>query len=192
MKRVLSKILIALALIILLFEFSMSNSLISYAYDPTQLPISEDAVKNIEGFSNGFIAFVLWVPKFIATSIAALANTALGIIAEMENTDSPGAITPFKIFFNKYDVLSVNMFDFGSDPNSFNYKFRSTIAIWYYMMRILASAVLLVVLIYVGIRMAISSVAEDKAKYKKMLLDWVMRNSINICYALHSNFRCIL
>lgn len=189
MKRVLSKILIALILIILLFEFSMSNSLISYA---TDIPLSDDTIKNIEGFSNGFIAFVLWIPKFIATSIAALVNKALGVIAQMENTDSPGSITPFKIFFNKYDVLSVNMFDFGTDTSSFNYKFRSTIAMWYYMMRILASAVLLVVLIYVGIRMALSSVAEDKAKYKKMLLDWVMRSCINICYALYSNFYCIL
>lgn len=189
MKRVLGKILIALILIILLFEFSMSNGLISYA---TDVPISDDLIKGIEGFSNGFIAFVLWVPKLIATSIAALVNTALGVIAEMENTDSPGAITPFKIFFNKYDILSVNMFDFGDNTGSFNYTFRSTIAMWYYMMRILASAILLVVLIYVGIRMAISSIAEDKAKYKKMLLDWVMRNCINICYALYSYFYSIL
>lgn len=189
MKRILSKILIALILIILLFEFCMSNSLISYA---TGIPLSEDTVRSIEGFSNGFIAIVLWIPKFIATSIAALVNQAISLIAAMENTDSPGTITPFKIFFNKYDILNVNMLDFGSNPDSFSYKFKSTIAMWYYAMRTLASAILLIILIYVGIRMAISSVAEDKAKYKKMLFDWIMRNSFNICYALYSYFYSIL
>ena len=33
-------------------------------------------------------------------------------------------------------------------------------------------SILLCVLIYVGIRMAISTVASDKAAYKKMLVDW--------------------
>jgi hypothetical protein len=40
-------------------------------------------------------------------------------------------------------------------------------------MRTLATAILLVVLIYIGIRMLLSSVAEDRAKYKKMLFDWI-------------------
>ena len=37
--------------------------------------------------------------------------------------------------------------------------------------------------LYVGIRMAISSVAEEKAKYKKMLVDWVV--SLGLLFVLH-------
>ncbi|MGN1310762.1 MAG: hypothetical protein ACI4VP_03525, partial [Clostridia bacterium] len=52
-------------------------------------------------------------------------------------------------------------------------KLRDTIATWYKVMRNIALVGLLSVLVYVAIRMIISSVAEDKAKYKKMLGDWV-------------------
>lgn len=51
---------------------------------------------------------------------------------------------------------------------------RENIAIWYYALRNLSIGILLVMLIYVGIRMAISTVAADEAKYKKMLKDWVV------------------
>lgn len=55
------------------------------------------------------------------------------------------------------------------------YKFRTAVAVWYYALRTIASAILLVVLIYVGIRMAMSTVsAEQKASYKKMLVDWTV------------------
>lgn len=66
-----------------------------------------------------------------------------------------------------------------SDTDSIMYKFRSAIAVWYYALRTIASAILLVVLIYVGIRMALSTVsAEQKASYKKMLVDWVVSLAI--------------
>ena len=39
-------------------------------------------------------------------------------------------------------------------------------------MRNIAIVSFLVILIYVGIRMAIASVATEKAKYKKMLVGW--------------------
>ena len=45
---------------------------------------------------------------------------------------------------------------------------------WYYSLRNLAAVILLGILIYVGIRMAISTVASDEAKYKKMFKDWVV------------------
>ena len=88
-------------------------------------------------------------------------------------------MTPFDIFFNKYEILGINFFNLNDsngkqfDTNSFVYKFRISIASWFYAIRTIACAILLCVLIYVGIRMAISTVASDKAKYKKMLADWI-------------------
>lgn len=49
---------------------------------------------------------------------------------------------------------------------------RTTIASWYYAIRNFTIVGLLIVLVYVGIRMAISTIAQDKAKYKSMLKDW--------------------
>lgn len=88
--------------------------------------------------------------------------------------DGSTYMTPFDIFFNSYKILDVNFFKLdGLDEGTFVYKFRNSVAFWFYTMRFIASAILLCMLIYVGIRMAISTVADDKAKYKKMLVDWV-------------------
>ncbi len=50
---------------------------------------------------------------------------------------------------------------------------KTYVAKWFIILRLLAVALSLVILIYVGIRMALSTLAEDKAKYKKMLMAWV-------------------
>lgn len=88
--------------------------------------------------------------------------------------DGSSYITPFDIFFRTYKIIDINFFDFnGLNSDSFIYKFRTSVAYWFYGLRFISSAILLCILVYVGIRMAISTVAEDKSKYKKMLIDWV-------------------
>lgn len=51
---------------------------------------------------------------------------------------------------------------------------RDTISGWYYALRNLAIVALLSILIYVAIRMILSSVSSDKAKYKMMFKDWLI------------------
>ena len=51
---------------------------------------------------------------------------------------------------------------------------KSTISNWYVVLRDISLVALLSVLVYVGIRIIISSTAGDKAKYKQMLMDWVI------------------
>ena len=53
-------------------------------------------------------------------------------------------------------------------------KIKETIAFWYYVMRLIALAVMLIILLFVGIKMAISTIASEKALYKRMLMDWVV------------------
>lgn len=53
-------------------------------------------------------------------------------------------------------------------------ELRETIAGWYYSLRNFAIVALLSVLVYVGIRMIMSTVAQDKAKYKLMFKDWLV------------------
>lgn len=52
------------------------------------------------------------------------------------------------------------------------YELKTIVSKWYYTFRNIAIVVLMVILVYVGIRMLISSAASDKAKYKQMILDW--------------------
>ena len=49
---------------------------------------------------------------------------------------------------------------------------KENTAKWFYICRLLAIMINLCVLIYVGIRMAISTVATEEARYKKMLISW--------------------
>ena len=86
------------------------------------------------------------------------------------------------VFFNKIPLLGVNIFNFDG-VSSVIVNFRTAIATWYYVLRAISTAILLIMLIYVGIRMAISSGITDKVVYKKMIVDWVV--SMAIIYLLH-------
>lgn len=101
-------------------------------------------------------------------------------------------LTPDMILFNKVPITSLNFFDFQyavkgsnqrlSDSNPI-YIIRENIAIWYVSLRNLAVVILLAILIYIGIRMAISTIAEEKAKYKRMIFDWFL--SIALIFIMH-------
>lgn len=69
------------------------------------------------------------------------------------------------------------------EKTSTAYTLRPIIATWYIALRNLALIGLLSVLLYIGIRIIISSTAQDKAKYKKMLLDWF--TAVLILFVLH-------
>lgn len=91
-------------------------------------------------------------------------------------------VSPEVIFSNKVQLLDAN---FITDTGNNDYlveaqdtsplsSLRSIIAGWYVTLRTIAVVGLLSVLIYVGIRIIISSTASDKAKYKQRLVDWVV------------------
>ena len=50
----------------------------------------------------------------------------------------------------------------------------SVISKWYVALRNIALMGLLIVLVYIGIRILISGTADEQAKYKKMIANWVM------------------
>lgn len=51
---------------------------------------------------------------------------------------------------------------------------QDTVATWYKALRAISLVGLLSVLVYIGIRILISSTGQEKAKYKKMIGDWVV------------------
>ena len=61
-----------------------------------------------------------------------------------------------------------------TSANNSAYELKGVISKWYYTVRNISIVVLMVVLLYIGIRIIISTVASEKAKYKQMLTDWVI------------------
>ncbi len=90
--------------------------------------------------------------------------------------------TPEEIFANRVPALDVNFIKPSvkeegatqSDTRNIAWQIQSTIAGWYNAIRSLAIVGLLSVLVYLGIRMLMTSIAADKAKYKKMMVDWLV------------------
>lgn len=90
-------------------------------------------------------------------------------------------VTPDKIFANEIPLLDVNIIN----PNKYEDKegkeiktpvtiLKSTIASWYIILRDICIVAFLSILVYIGIRIIISSASENKAKYKQMLFDWIV------------------
>lgn len=61
----------------------------------------------------------------------------------------------------------------GDFVTSSAYVLQSIISKWYKALRLIALVGLLSVLVYVGIRIIISSTGQEKSKYKKMIMDWL-------------------
>lgn len=101
-------------------------------------------------------------------------------ISAATGVPSSDLITVEKIVYNQVPLLDANFFNLeyagGEEltPGSVIYVIRKSISTWYNIIRGVGIAGMLVSLLYMGIRMAISSVSEEKAKYKKMLKDWVV------------------
>ncbi len=61
---------------------------------------------------------------------------------------------------------------------------RETVSKWYVILETIALVGMLSVLVYTGIRILITSVAKDKAKYKQMLIDWL----VGICLLIFMQY----
>ena len=70
-----------------------------------------------------------------------------------------------------------------TSPQDIGAQLSSTISKWYVSLRYIAIVIMMIVLLYVGIRMLISTVASDKAKYKQILQDWLM--GMVILFSIH-------
>lgn len=98
-------------------------------------------------------------------------------------------ISPENIIQNKVGMFNVNFFDENTDTNkednSINIadELHLTIAKWYYTIRNVVIVLFMILLIYTGIRIIITSISEDKAKYKKMLVDWLI--SFGLVFVIH-------
>lgn len=102
--------------------------------------------------------------------------------------DATVYLTPETIIKGKFLLMDANIFkDFSSvtsgssdyyDLEDYNIdgkvEMQKTVRGWYTALRNLSIVALLSILVYVGIRMMMTSLAADKAKYKTMFKDWLV------------------
>ena len=103
------------------------------------------------------------------------------------------SISPEEIFSGELAIFDADFFNPSKETTtnddgevkhvSIAYRLRSTISTWYFTLRNIAIVASLSILVYVGIRIMISSTAADKSKYKQMLNDWII--SLCLIFAMH-------
>ena len=100
----------------------------------------------------------------------------------LETTNSEG----YKIYY--YDKNGNGKYDEAVDEitstSSASSQLRGVVSSWYYRLRNISIIASMLVLIYIGIRIIFSSLnPNDKAKYKNMLVDWIV--SICLIFCMH-------
>lgn len=100
-------------------------------------------------------------------------------------------LTPAEIFAGNVAALNANFFStntnfngmLGGSEKSIVTQLRETVSSWYLAIRNIAIVGLLSVLLYLGIRIIISSSSNDKAKYKQTFMDWLI--ALCLIFFLH-------
>lgn len=136
----------------------------------------QETIKNNE--SSGDSSFIL-VAKALSV-IPLIINKMLALVAFNDQTTmnvdgkSKSVFTIEGLLTNQYPIFNIDLFsETPSGPNSqFSNDIKQSAAVWYVSIRNIALVGMVISLIYVAIRMAIATVAEEKAKYKKMLTSW--------------------
>lgn len=137
-----------------------------------------DALANVADWLVGIMTLGYKIQIVGWTSI--FQNIATETVNMIVNEDANKKITAETILFNQIQILDVNFFNFDTaggdkiEPTDITYILRQNVAGLYFSIRSIAIIVMLVILIYVGIRMALSTVTGDKVKYKRIFLSWVV------------------
>ena len=130
--------------------------------------------KNLSGtFSLGSaigtaVAGLFCAPAMIASGIMTIAARGQNAI----NGTTINWYTIEDTVYNKIELFDANYFIVEPNDVGFNKSIKNAVAIFYYITRIIAVLMGLLMFIYLGIRIALSTIASDIAKYKQMLIDW--------------------
>lgn len=183
MKKVFKKLGITLIIIItalMMLKSTFSPYVVFADFDKNEINTVEGETEALESLGGALgdvadflLGLALYIPKAMGMALASLLRflvwgiTAIGGAGAGEGVGSVDAI-----IFGEAGITSIDFFN-TSENDTIN-LIRDNVAVWYYVLRNLSIVILLGILLYVGIRMAISTVASDQAKYKKMFTDWAV------------------
>ena len=159
---------IILISIILIVAIGMINN--SYG-------VSVSAIATAVATGSALVAVLAVILQWAILLIFSALNFLISALTGIADDGFAGAIGD--VVFNRCGITSANFFTEVWIGESVKYgnvanNIVQNISKYYYVMRNLSIAILLGILLYIGIRMAISTVASEEAKYKKMLKDWAI------------------
>ena len=134
--------------------------------------------------SNSTLEGVTKLISGLLSTIPWLGNKILSIIANGELMGE--SFTIQKLLSNKYVLTNINFFEQMDEKENYGdtmNTIRDSISLWYVSIRNVAAVAVAIVLLYVAIRMAISTVADDRAKYKKMFQFWL--EAVALLFLMH-------
>ena len=195
MRKSTSKFIVVIIEITLLFNFIYSNYIPVFGTseassgDTENIELSPEEIiikanNFIENGLGGIGSMYIWGIQVACLAVGYAAQGIITQVAYIDNTQITSnniLLTPYDIFFNEVQLLDINFFDLST--NGTIGVIRQQVAKWYSIMRTIAIIILLIILIYLGIRLSLSSVASEKASYKKTIVHWAF--SIAIVFALH-------
>ena len=173
MKKVITSVL----LVILIFEIVFAN--VSYGATDS---INDKIGAGVADITEGVVGIPFYSFRIPFIVIAGVLESLLNGVASLDGSSMQGLVTPDDIIFNQVGLTNINFFDF-TNGGSIVLEIRQNVATWYYALRSLAVAILLAVLVFIGIRLAITSVASERAKYMDMLKNWAV--SFALIFVLH-------
>ncbi len=147
--------------------------------------------------------FIGWIEiaEMLLVAILDVDGTLEKVNDDAMDNYSQNIVNVESILFNRVPILNANIFDsLNPDPedkvekieqdtktqkknNKVVRAVKNGVAKWYYILRLVAIIFMLLLLIFVGIKMAISTIASEKAIYKQMLVDWVV--GMIIVFSIH-------
>ena len=145
------------------------------SYMTGEIDYNDDSV--FEKVINGLAGFFLYPIKIVPLLLGKLLQAIMGIF-----TANNGTLSVEDILFNRIEITKIDFFNFSSTNEAVN-SIRENVAAWYYGLRNISAVALLAVLMYVGLRMAISTISDEKAKYSQMAVNWVV--SIALLFIMH-------
>ena len=122
-----------------------------------------------------FLQIIIDTIVAVLGSIIAIIPLIINTILSLVVTQGQGTFTIQDLLLGKYNLFNINLFNADNITGPYADTIKSisnSVSLWYIAIRNLAIIGVAIILVYIGIRMAISSVAEDKAKYKIMLKSW--------------------
>ena len=210
-KTRIKKVMICLIIGIIMINFifsNISNAESSAVEKATQtLGVQTDKIESEESVAkiisgslgmllDGYIGYKTVLTRGFFVVIVSSFQFLATVVGENTGTLDSGTlsvITPREILFNRLAITDINFFNISSFGTLNNQKslsndnpikvLRESIATWYMTLRMMAIIILLCVLIYIGIRMVLSTNSEKKAEYKKMFYNWFV--SLALVFLLH-------
>lgn len=157
-----------------------------------------DYLLGIMSLFAGRIVFIGWT-ELMERMLTWILEGAAGVEINVDEVSSTGLvetddyITVEAIVFNHVPLFNINVFNFDvsdkynslgeelepgekSDiaPDSLITILKEVVAGWYYSFRLISIMVMLILLLYIGVKLAISSATKEKALYKQVLRDWLV------------------